>query len=56
MIKSYLWNSSRQYRFKYLSLIANENESVSKLDLTELLNAFVNIKARKIMYILLVMH
>jgi hypothetical protein len=47
IIKNYLRNSTGQDRLKYLSLIAVENKAASKLDLSEVIDQFANIKARK---------
>lgn len=47
IIQNYLRNSTGQDRLKYLSLIAVENKTVSKLDLGEVMDQFVNIKACK---------
>ncbi|KAL4089557.1 hypothetical protein QTP88_024575 [Uroleucon formosanum] len=47
IIKNYLRNSTGQDRLKYLSLIVVENKAASKLDLSEVIDQFANIKARK---------
>ncbi|XP_045446623.1 zinc finger MYM-type protein 1-like [Melitaea cinxia] len=47
IIKNYLRNSIRQDRLRHLSLIAIENEAASNLDLSEIIDEFAKIKARK---------
>lgn len=47
IIKKYLRNSIRQDRLRHLSLIAIENEAASNLDLSEIIDEFAKIKARK---------
>lgn len=47
IIKNHLRNSIRQDRLRYLSLIAIENEAASNLDLSEIIDEFAKIKARK---------
>ncbi|XP_046971602.1 zinc finger MYM-type protein 1-like [Vanessa cardui] len=47
IIKNYLRNSIGQDRLRHLSLIAIENEAASNLELSEIIDEFANIKARK---------
>jgi len=47
IIKNYLRNSTGQDELKYLSLIAVESKAALKLDLSEVIDQFANIKARK---------
>lgn len=47
IIKNYLRNSMAQDRLRYLSLLAIENIVASNLDLSEVIDRFAQIKARK---------